>query len=115
MNDLLHQHCVPCEGGTQPLNETDENNYLSATAGWSINRTQVHQIEKNVVSTNFKAAVALINQIAELAEAEGHHPNLYLHNYKELKIELFTHNIGGLSVNDYIMAAKINEMLERAL
>lgn len=111
MTDLVHQHCVPCEGGTKPLPQTEEDTYVTATPGWSINRSGIHQIERELTLAHFMEAVALVQKIAQLAESEGHHPNLYLHDYKLLKIELYTHAIGGLSVNDFIMAAKINELL----
>lgn len=113
MNDLTQKHCVPCEGGTEPLSNEKEEIYLSGVPGWSINRnTSVHAITRNVARKNFKDAVTLVNQIAELAESEGHHPDLCLHNYKVLSITLTTHAINGLSENDFIMAAKINELIE---
>ena len=109
---LSHQHCIPCEGGTEPLNRQEEENYLSAVSGWEILReSKPHQLLKNIQLKNFTQVIELINHIAKIAEAEGHHPNLYLHDYKHLRIELYTHAIGGLSTNDFILAAKIDELL----
>ena len=110
MTDLSQKHCVPCEGGTKPLPKKEEEAYLSAVPEWKIERTGTHQLTREIVLGNFKQAIAFIGQIAKIAEAEGHHPNLYLHDYKKLRIELYTHAIGGLSTNDFILAAKINKL-----
>ena len=107
---LKQGHCVPCEGGATPLTEIEENNYHDATPNWEIARAGVHQLVREFVFKDFKETIAFINKIAEIANAEDHHPNLYLHDYKKLKVELYTHAIGGLSTNDFIVAAKINEI-----
>jgi 4a-hydroxytetrahydrobiopterin dehydratase len=60
---------------------------------------------------NFKEVVALVNQIADLAEKEGHHPDLNIHGYKNLTITIFTHKINGLWDSDFILAAKIDELI----
>lgn len=112
-NHLTQQHCVPCEGGTAPLTETEETNYLTAVPNWKIVRTGVHKIQREITLKNFIAAVELINHIAKIAESEGHHPNLHLHDFKKLRVVLYTHAIGGLSTNDFIMAAKIDELLSK--
>lgn len=109
--DALKQgHCVPCEGGTSPLTETEENNYHDATSQWTINREGVHTLTREFVFKDFKEVIGFINKVADIAEAEGHHPNLYLHDYKKLTIELHTHAIGGLSTNDFILATKIDAL-----
>lgn len=111
MNDnLTAKHCVPCEGGTQPLSITEENAYASAVENWHIHREDTHLLEREFQLANFKKVLAFVNKIGELAESEGHHPNLYIHSYKKLKVTLYTHAIGGLSMNDFIMAAKIDEL-----
>lgn len=112
-HDSLKQgHCVPCEGGTAPLTEAEENNYHDATPEWQIHREGTHKITRDFAFKNFKEAVAFINKIADIAESEGHHPNINLHDYKKVTIELSTHAIGGLSTNDFILAVKINELLK---
>lgn len=108
--ELNQKHCVPCEGGTAPLTQEEEEKYLSAVPNWQIDRTGVHQISRDFQCKNFMDAVSFISKIAELAEAEGHHPNLYLHDFKFLKVTLYTHAITGLSENDFIMAVKIDEL-----
>ena len=64
---------------------------------------------------DFKAGIAFFNRVAELAEAEGHHPDLHLEDYRNVWIELWTHSIGGLSENDFILAAKIDQLKMRAV
>ena len=71
-------------------------------------------VSREITGRNFLDVVKLISQIAELAEAEDHHPDLYLHNYKQLRITLSTHSVGGLSEKDFILAAKIDELLTAA-
>ncbi|HLD80476.1 MAG TPA: 4a-hydroxytetrahydrobiopterin dehydratase [archaeon] len=82
---------------------------LSKSPGWSLNEKGWIVKEKRL--KDFKEAVAFANKVAELAENEGHHPNIYLHDWNKLRLELYTHSIGGLSENDFIMAAKISKLL----
>lgn len=108
-NDLSTQKCVPCEGGTAPLTEQEENMYHEQTPDWEILREDIHQIEKDFQLANFKEAIAFVNSISEIAESEGHHPDIFLHDYKHVLVNLHTHAIGGLSVNDFILAVKIDK------
>jgi 4a-hydroxytetrahydrobiopterin dehydratase len=103
--DLLQQKCVPCEGGIPPMNQNEEERQLTAILGWSINREKIHRIFKTYEFEDFLAAIKFVNKIADLAEAEGHHPNIHI-NYNKVELELFTHAIKGLSLNDFIVAAK---------
>jgi 4a-hydroxytetrahydrobiopterin dehydratase len=109
---LDQKHCVPCEGGTAPLTDQREDELHSAVPDWQLNRETTHQISKEFSFKNFMAVLKVANQIGELAESEGHHPNLYLHDYKQLRVELTTHAIKGLSENDFIMAVKIEEIIK---
>lgn len=108
---LKKGHCVPCERGTAPLTETEETNYHDATPLWELQRDTVHQLTREFAFKNFSGAVKFINSVAEIAEAEGHHPDIYLHNYKNVRVDLSTHAIHGLSTNDFILAAKIDELV----
>ncbi|HEX7017985.1 MAG TPA: 4a-hydroxytetrahydrobiopterin dehydratase [Patescibacteria group bacterium] len=110
---LLDKHCVPCEGGTDPLTEQRENELHSAVPEWHLNREGIHQISREFTLKNFKGALEFITQVGEIAEAEGHHPDLNLHNYKKVTVTLTTHAINGLSENDFIMAAKIDQLLKK--
>lgn len=112
MNDLTQQHCVPCEGGTAPLTAEQEEMYLSAVPEWKLDRSsEVHRIKREFVCKNFLDAVEKIKTIATLAENEGHHPDLRIFDYKHLEVTLTTHAIKGLSENDFIMAAKIDQLI----
>lgn len=110
MPDFLKKHCIPCEVGTQPLTHDAALNYLKQTAGWTLKETTPFQIKRDFKFKNFKEAVAFVNKVAELAETEGHHPNIFLHSWNKVRLTLYTHAIGGLSENDFIMAAKVNEL-----
>jgi len=108
MDDLLSKKCVPCEGGIPPLHEAQVARLLHQLSGWQVEGDK--KIWKEFSFKHFMAAVDFINRIALVAEEENHHPNLLLHNYKKLRVELSTHAIGGLSENDFIMAAKIDQL-----
>lgn len=107
---LSHQHCVPCEGGTKPLTREEFVVYLPQVESWEV--VDEKMLRKEFTLKNFKAAIHFIDQIAEIAESEGHHPDLFLHDYKKLTITLSTHAIGGLSINDFVLAVKIDELLK---
>src|SRR3989338_7602781 len=82
---------------------------FASPPGWKLSADQ-KSLFADYVMKDFMAAIALINSIAEIAEKEDHHPDLHLTGYRNLRIELSTHSIGGLSENDFILAAKINEL-----
>lgn len=103
---LLDKKCKPCEGGMPALTPAEIEPLLKEISGWNIIDNK--QIEKDYSFKNFKQAVSFINKIAEIAEAEGHHPDIFLHNYKKVKVTLSTFAVHGLSENDFIMAAKID-------
>lgn len=106
---LSKQHCVPCEGGVDPLTRQEFEVYLPQVSEWVITNDE-KRIWREFTCKNFVDAVDFIQKIAQVAESEGHHPDLYLHNYKKLKVELSTHAIGGLSINDFVLAVKIDEL-----
>ena len=104
--DLNSKKCKPCEAGTSPLTEKQSSELLKQTPGWEIKNDHVFRQFK---FKNFKEAIAFVNKVAEIAEEEGHHPDIII-NYNKVAVELFTHSIKGLSENDFIVAAKINEI-----
>ena len=106
---LAGRKCVPCEGGATPLPPSAAEALLQDVKGWEL--LDGKAIRKTVKCKSFLDAVGLIQRIAPVAEAEDHHPDLHLTNYKKLTIELSTHAIGGLSENDFILAAKIDHLL----
>lgn len=115
MEDLTQQYCVPCEGGTDPLTEQRENELQTAVPEWQLDRAATHHLSREFTLKNFKGAIDFINKVGEIAESEGHHPDLFLHNYKKVTITLSTHAISGLSENDFIMAAKIDQLVKALL
>ena len=106
---LAQRTCKPCEGGAEPLPESAARALLRDVSGWEL--VDGRAIRKTVTCANFLDAVALIQRIAPVAEAEDHHPDLHLTRYKRVTIELSTHAVGGLSENDFILAAKIDALL----
>lgn len=107
--DLTKKHCVPCEGGTSPLSNSAEDELLKMAPGWIIDRLFEHKIRKIFMMKTFPEAIEFVNKIAIVAEREDHHPDLYI-SYRKVTVELWTHSILGLTENDFIMAAKINEL-----
>ncbi len=93
------------------MTEAQARDYLSAVPGWELTKADTWQLKRQLKCRDFLAAVEIVNEVAQLAEAEGHHPDLRIFKYRYLEITLFTHAIAGLSENDFIMAAKINEWL----
>lgn len=106
-SDLKYKKCVPCEGGVKPLTPGEYSAFLRTELnGWiDVDRKQ---IEKEYKFKNFKEALAFVNKVGELAESEGHHPDISLHGWNKVKLTLSTHAIGGLSENDFILASKID-------
>lgn len=109
MTNLIHQKCVPCEGGTAPLTPEEYAVYKKEIGDtWQV--IEEKKIEKLYKFKDFKEALAFVNKVGEIAEQEQHHPNINLFGWNKVKITLFTHAIGGLSVNDFIVAAKIDRI-----
>lgn len=104
--DLAEKKCVPCEGGTVPLARTEAETMLAQLTGWML-WPDGKTISKSIKFKDFKSAFAFATKVAVLAEEEGHHPDLLI-SWGRVEIELSTHSIGGLSENDFILAAKIN-------
>ena len=106
---LADRTCKPCEGGAEPLPLSAATALLRDIPGWEL--VDGKALRRTVKCANFLDAVALIQKIAPVAEAEDHHPDLHLTSYRKLTIDLSTHAIGGLSENDFILAAKLNVLL----
>lgn len=105
--DLAKRKCVPCEGGTKPLDMASVSEYLKQTPNWT--SPDGKTITRNLKFKDFKEAMIFVNKVAEIAEQEGHHPDMLI-SYNKVDFKLMTHAIGGLSDNDFILAAKINEL-----
>lgn len=115
-NDLLNKKCLPCEGGVPPLSHEEITGLMGQVSGWSLfeesnpnlNKTGMGaKISKEYKFQDFIGAINFVNNVAELAESEGHHPDIKI-NYNKVTLELSTHAVGGLSENDFILAAKVD-------
>ena len=111
--DLLNKKCVPCEGGAAAMGEVEAQKYMAEVMKWDL-VAGGKKIEKNFKFKDFTAALKFVNQVGELAEQEGHHPDINLYNWNQVKLTLSTHAIGGLSENDFILAAKVDQLVTRA-
>lgn len=107
--DQLRQgKCRPCEGGVEKLSPEEARRQLEQLNGWELSADGT-AITKTWTRKNFADAMAFLNRVADVAEAEQHHPDLHLTGYKKVRMALMTHAIGGLSENDFILAAKIDD------
>jgi 4a-hydroxytetrahydrobiopterin dehydratase len=109
--ELLNSHCVERAPGTPPLPATEVERYLKLVRSWTLVEGG-KGIRLKQRFDGFTAAVAFVNRVATLAEEEDHHPDVRIYSYRWLDLDLATHSIGGLSENDFIMAAKINRLLK---
>ncbi len=107
--ELRAKRCLPCEGGVPKLTPAEAEAQLAAVEGWELNADRT-RIRKSWVVKNFLAGMAFFEKVARVAEDEGHHPDLHLEKYRNVSIELWTHAVGGLSENDFILAAKIDAL-----
>jgi 4a-hydroxytetrahydrobiopterin dehydratase len=105
--DLSTKKCVPCEGGTNPFNQEQVAAYLKGLEeGWTVVE---NKIVREFRFKNYGQTMSFVNKVAEIAEAENHHPVMHVY-YAKAMIELWTHSIGSLSENDFILAAKIDRL-----
>lgn len=105
--ELTGKRCVPCEGGVPKYTTAEAEQQLAALSGWRLTHDAT-RIRRDWTCKDFRGAIKLLNNVAALAEREQHHPDLHLEGYRTAWIELYTHAIGGLSENDFILAAKID-------
>lgn len=110
MNDPLHnKKCRPCEGGVEALTPEQVGHLILQVPEWGAD-SDASVIARTFTFKNFKDAIVFVNKVARIAEDEDHHPDIFLHGYKHVTISLTTHAIGGLSENDFIVAAKIDAL-----
>lgn len=108
-DDLANGRCKPCEGGVDPLSPDQARALVTHFDGWKLS-DDGKSIYRKRAFKNFVEAMEHLRQIGEVAEAEQHHPDLHLTGYRNVRVELTTHAIGGLSENDFILAAKIDRL-----
>jgi 4a-hydroxytetrahydrobiopterin dehydratase len=108
-DQLVTKKCLPCEGGVDPYPPEPAKEQLQRLEGWYLTHDG-QRIRKDWTVKNFMAGMEFFQKVAEVAEDDGHHPDLHLEGYRNVSIELWTHAIGGLSENDFILAAKIDRL-----
>ncbi len=106
--ELGKKKCLACEGGATVLRAGEVEKLLSQVSGWHVEPGE-SELRKRYKFTKFTDTIAFVNRMADLAEAEGHHPDFCV-RYTTLDVSLTTHAIGGLSENDFILAAKIDRL-----
>lgn len=108
---LASKHCKPCEGGEPALTPEQVQHYILETPQWFADETD-SAIATTFEFNDFQDAILFVNKVAGIAEAEGHHPNIHIHNYNKVSIHVTTFAVGGLTENDFILAAKIDALVE---
>ncbi len=106
---LTDKKCVACEGGIPPLTEAEIAVFKPEVPQWEV-AVDTKSISRQFTFKDFKQALEFVNKVGAIAEEEGHHPDIKLFEYKYVLVSLWTHAIGGLSENDFILAAKIDTL-----
>ena len=109
MEGLAAKSCVPCRGGVDPLAPDAARRMLSETPDWRL-EMDGKRLERRFEFRDFVEAMKFVNRVADLAESEGHHPDIAIH-WNKVDLTLWTHKIGGLHQNDFILAAKVDRLL----
>lgn len=104
MDDLRSKRCLPCEGGVAKLAPDEIVRLAPQVPQWTV---VGERLQRRFVFEDFVAAMRFVNRMADVAEAEGHHPDFCVH-YRQVDVTIWTHAVGGLSENDFILAAKID-------
>ncbi len=108
MSELAKLECVPCRGGVPPIGGKDLADLLEKLGGgWRV--TDENHLEKEYTFKDFRDALAFTNRVGELAEAQGHHPDIYL-AWGKVRLTVWTHKIGGLTESDFVFAAKADTL-----
>jgi 4a-hydroxytetrahydrobiopterin dehydratase len=110
MNELASKHCVPCRGGVAALKGQELRDLANQLPGWRI--INEHHLTREYAFPDFKTALEFVNRAGEVAEREGHHPNIAF-TWGKVEITIYTHKVDGLTESDFILAAKL-EQLPRA-
>ena len=111
MSDLLNKKCLPCEGGVMPFDTSEIHKYQKKVDGWDVlkGEEEIFFLSKKFNFENFLKSQDFVNKVGKISEQEGHHPDIaFGWGYAEIKVT--THAIKGLSENDFILAAKIDEI-----
>lgn len=118
--ELSKRKCIPCEDkNLKPFDLERAEEYMVDVKGWELMKSvkgspsqeEVLKISREFKFKDFVESLEFVNRVGDLAETEGHHPDILMHSWNKVVVTLYTHSIGGLSENDYILAAKINTIL----
>jgi 4a-hydroxytetrahydrobiopterin dehydratase len=107
MTDLASKTCVPCRGGTPPLKGEELDDLRRQIPGWEV--VEEHHLRRRFRFKNFREALDFVNKVGELAEEQGHHPDVGF-GWGYAEVTVYTHKIDGLTESDFILAAKISEL-----
>ena len=112
MSELLNKKCVPCEGKVEAFDISEIHKYQKKVDGWEVikNKDNINFLEKKITFRNFLDSQDFVNKVGAISEKEGHHPDISF-GWGYAKINITTHAIEGLSENDFILAAKIDEII----
>jgi len=111
MTELYEKNCIPCRGGVSPFKINEIHKYLKKIDGWDVkkDKSDIYFLEKNFKFQNFYESQKFINEVGNISETEGHHPDI-IFGWGYAKIQIFTHKIKGLVESDFILAAKIDKI-----
>lgn len=107
MPELASKNCVPCRGGVPPLKGQELVALQEQVEGWNV--IEQHHIAKTYKFPDFRKALEFVNRVGEVAEEQGHHPDIYL-AWGKVEVKIWTHKIDGLTESDFILAAKIDRI-----
>ena len=112
MSDLADKKCIPCEGGIPSFDTTEIHKYLKKVDGWDVKseKDKTYYLIKEFKFKNFINSQNFVNKVGNLAEEEGHHPDIWF-GWGYAKIKIFTHAISGLHESDFVLAAKIDKII----
>jgi 4a-hydroxytetrahydrobiopterin dehydratase len=104
---LAEKQCIPCQGGVPPLKGAEIEKYRAEIPEWNV--VNEHHLERVFTFPDFKTALEFVNRVGELAEEQGHHPDLLL-SWGRVEVRIWTHKVDGLTESDFILAAKIDRL-----
>jgi len=111
MSDLSKKKCIPCNGDIPSFDVTEIHKYLKMVDGWEVkaDNDKIYFLLKEFKFKNFRESQNFVNKVGEIAETEGHHPDIWF-GWGYVKIKIFTHAIKGLHESDFILAAKVDQI-----
>ena len=111
--ELWKERCHPAKKGQHPLTSLETAQLLPSVPGWMLEEGDLRLVRESLFP-DFKAAIRFVTDVSQVAEEAGHHPDIHVH-YDRVRLVLWTHSIGGLSRNDFIVASRINALCGRTL